>query len=299
MRASVEFLLGLLDADECASLAQEDWDGPHAGVLRLWQQLGFIDAEPGLNPAAGCPHCGEGVPYQLDARLLCPVCLSEVDPARLHLWRVRLSPLLDWIARQWALRGGVRRIDGTLWQMGTWGTNRDVLECFFRKADPISQAGLARLSAYRQAVVLCGVPLARSAGGIDHPHLLLSELLWAGEALSLADPSGLLRPRRAVRFDERSGALHSGGDLLGEVPLGTREYHLLACLAAHPEAYVGYADLKRAVLLRSGSTDQTDEANFCQRLKSRIKKRWVPAIDRLIATSGKGDGYRLRGVIAG
>jgi hypothetical protein len=49
------------------------------------------------------------------------------------------------------------------------------------------------------------------------------------------------------------------------------------------------------VLRRAGSTDTTEEATFCQGLKSRIKKKWVPRIDELIATTNKGDGYRLRG----
>jgi hypothetical protein len=49
--------------------------------------------------------------------------------------------------------------------------------------------------------------------------------------------------------------------------------------------YVAYEDIKHHVLQYSGSTDTTEEATFCQRLKkNRIKKRFVPAIDRLIVT---------------
>jgi hypothetical protein len=56
---------------------------------------------------------------------------------------------------------------------------------------------------------------------------------------------------------------------------------------------VPYADLKHEVLRRSGSADTTEEATFCQKLKSRLKKG-LPAIDRLVVTTNKGDGYRLR-----
>ena len=58
------------------------------------------------------------------------------------------------------------------------------------------------------------------------------------------------------------------------------------CLGMHP--------LKHAVLQTSGSTDETEEATFCQGLKSRIKKKWIARIDDFIATTNKGDGYRLR-----
>ena len=40
--------------------------------------------------------------------------------------------------------------------------------------------------------------------------------------------------------------------------------------------------------------DETEEATFCQKLKSRIKTRHIPQFDRVIVTTNKGDGYRLR-----
>ena len=55
-----------------------------------------------------------------------------------------------------------------------------------------------------------------------------------------------------------------------------------------------YRDLKRAVLARTGGRSETDEATFCQKLKSRIKEKYVHGIDRLVVTTNKGDGYRLR-----
>ena len=84
------------------------------------------------------------------------------------------------------------------------------------------------------------------------------------------------------------------------MPFGSKEYHFLACLAESIDRFVAYGDIKHEVLRRSGSRDTTEEATFCQKLKRRIKeKRWIPAIDRLIATTNKADGYRLRGYAEG
>ena len=102
-------------------------------------------------------------------------------------------------------------------------------------------------------------------------------------------------PAGSIRFAKHSGALWIGDTQAGEVPVGSKEYVFLVCLASHLDHFVPYADLKREVLRRTGSTDETEEATFCQNLKSRIKKKWVPAIDRLVVTTNKADGYRLRG----
>ena len=77
--------------------------------------------------------------------------------------------------------------------------------------------------------------------------------------------------------------------------MGSKEYFFLDCLARHLDTFVPYADLKREVLRRSGSKDSRDEATFCQRLKSAIKKKRIPEIDRFVVTTNKADGYRLRG----
>jgi hypothetical protein len=47
----------------------------------------------------------------------------------------------------------MRRIDEALWQLGTWESPSAVYECFYRRPAPPSEAGAARLSAYRQALV--------------------------------------------------------------------------------------------------------------------------------------------------
>ena len=108
----------------------------------------------------------------------------------------------------------------------------------------------------------------------------------------------LLRQRGNVRFDARSGALWAGDGWLGEVPIGSKEHAFLDCLANRIDRFVPYADIKAHVLRASGSADTTEEATFCQGLKSRIKKKWIPEIDRLVLTTNKGDGYRLRSVMA-
>jgi hypothetical protein len=81
---------------------------------------------------------------------------------------------------------------------------------------------------------------------------------------------------------------------VGEVPVGGREFWFLRALAREVDRFAGYADLKGEVLRQSGGADATDEATFCQKLKSRIKARYVRSIDRLVVASNKGDGYRLR-----
>jgi hypothetical protein len=85
-----------------------------------------------------------------------------------------------------------------------------------------------------------------------------------------------------------------GNAYLGDVPIGSKEYHLLVRLAAEQDRFVAYSDLKHYVLRQSGSTDTADEASFCQSLKSRIKKKWIAKIDLLLATTNKSEGYRLR-----
>ncbi len=291
---SAEFLVGLLDQDGDPCVAAEDFDGPHGAALRTWQSMGFVSREPGWNPAAGCPHCGEGAPYRLGERFLCPACRSLVDPRHLLLWRVDRPGFLGWLADQWGLTGGARRIDGRLWQLGTRESEGIAWEFFFRRSGALSDAAAARLAAYRQAVVLHALPWADPADPFRGPRICLLELLRLGETLTAGDPDELLRPRGGVRFDAETGVLWAGDAWLGEVPLWSKEYHFLRCLAEHLDAFVPYADLKREVLRASGSRDGPEEATFCQKLKSRIKARYVPGIDRFVVTTNKADGYRMR-----
>jgi hypothetical protein len=294
MRESVELLTGLLDRDS-AFIAWEDFEGQHAAALRDWQRLGFLGESPLEHPNPGCPHCDEGFPYRVGDRLLCNRCASAIDPRCLLAWAVDREAFLRWLAGELRLRGGVRRIDGGLWQLGTWEASESVSECFFVGAGPLTEAGARRLAAYRSAVLVYAAPRQPDAEAARLPTVSILELLRQECALTVANLSSLIGGRSDVRFDRRSGTLWVGDERVGEAPVGSREFAFLDCLASHLDQFVPYADLKRFVLQQTGSRDTTEEATFCQGLKSRIKKKWMPRIDVLIATTNKADGYRLRG----
>jgi hypothetical protein len=296
MLGSLEILVGLLDHNEAPRVAAEDFDGEHGPALRAWQDLGFLSREPGVNPAAGCPHCGEGVPYRLGDLFRCSKCVSVVDPRHFQLWEFSPVAFLRWLAGKWRLKGKVRRIEDRLWQLGTREATDGALECFYRKPGFLSSTEAIRLGAYQRSIVLHGLSLPQETGRETGRRFCILEILQWDGCLRVADlDTFLFTGQRRVRFDADSGALWIGDRCLGEVPLHSKEYFFLDCLAESIDRFVAYADLKRFVLRRSGSLDSRDEATFCHRLKSRIKKQWIPEIDRLLATTNKGDGYRLRG----
>lgn len=293
MPTDLEFLLGRFEMAYPAFIAWEDFLGPHGDALRLCQQMGFVGPEPGLHPAPSCPHCYEGVPYRIGERILCNRCCNTVALQHLQLWPLDLDAFLRWLASQLQLQGNVRPLDGRFWQLGS-GRFHDVrYECFYLRGGALTEAEKNRLSAYRNVLLLCGRRRPADAEGMAR-SLSLLEVLELREALTVADLSSLLRTRGAVRFDANRGTLSVEDARLGEIPFGCKEFFFIACLAAKIDAFVPYADIKDYVLHHCGSTDSTEEATFCQKLKSRIKKKWVPEIDRLLATSSKADGYRLR-----
>jgi hypothetical protein len=298
MLASLEFILGLLDREDPAQVAAEDLDGLHGPALRLWQALGFLDRAPGWHPIPSCPFCWEGAPYLLHGRYLCSRCHSTVDPRHLVLWRFERAAFLAWLSRRLRLRGRPQQIDERLWLLGSFLHADQLHACFFCRTGPLSAEGQRRLLAYRNAILLRPLPSGEPATGFRGPCLSLLEILRQDRrSLTAADITTLLRGTGAVRFEEESGAVFAGDVFLGDVPVGAKEYHLLACLWQQMDRFVPYSDLKHYVLRQSGSTDSTEEATFCQGLKSRIKKKWVPKIDLLVATTNKGDGYRLRGFV--
>jgi hypothetical protein len=298
MRHSLAFLLGLFDRSPAACVSWEDFQSEHGPALRLWQQLGLLANEPAWNAAASCPHCWGGTPLPLAGRYVCDSCLSAVDDRHLLLWRFDLDALLVWLVRALSIEGGVRPVEEPLWQLGSFAWEESVYECFLVRGGPVSERGRTRLLAYRHAVLLRPLPGEAGVEGFQGPCVSLLELLRQdADSLTATDLSGLLRKGGTVRFDAESGVLWAGDMWLGEVPVGSKEYHLLACLARQLDRYVPYADLKHAVLRATGSTDTTEEATFCQKLKGRIKKT-VPKIDAVIATTNKADGYRLRGHVA-
>lgn len=294
MSRNIAFLLHLLDHGDEPCVSVDDLDGPHAAILQEGQRLGFVDTEPCASPSPGCPHCGEGVPYRLGQRFLCNGCRSTVEPHWLFRWPLRRERFFSWLGAELGLRGEPRPLDGALWQLGTHAGEDGHRECFYRRPEPLSSAAGTRLGAYQNVLVLFGL-----APPQDETHrirsLSLLELLRGPEPLSVADLQPFLLRRGAVRFELHSGALWVGDACLGEVPVGSAEFFLLARLAADLDHFVPYADLKRAVLRQSGGRDATAEATLCQKLKNRIKAKHIVGIDRLLVTTNKGDGYRLRG----
>jgi hypothetical protein len=292
MTPAVEFLLGLLDLEEPVCLGWEDIVGPHARAVRLWQRMGIVRREPAYNPARSCPECGEGTPYRVGGSWRCDRCRSVVDDRHLLLWPFDAAVFFRWLTRRLGLRGEARPIDGRLWQLGTGTTGGVPFECFCLRGQTAGGRARALLAAYQNVVVLYG--LARPRLGHGYRAVSLLPVLSVGRSMSV-NRAIALGGDRAVRFDAGTGTLWAGGRLLGEVPLGSKEYHFLRCLADRLDRFVPYSDIKRYVRAASGSHDSTDEATFCQLRKSRIKRRCVPDIDRLIDTTNKGDGYRLRG----
>ncbi len=291
--SNLELLLGLYESEVPAGVAWEDFLGPDAPALRTWQQMGFLGREPGCHPSPGCPYCHEGVPYLLGDRCLCNRCHSAVDRRHLLLWPLDLDAFLRWLAAELHLRGDVRRIARRFWQLGTHEDGDGLCECFYSQGSRLPEAARHKLMAYRSAVVLYGLSRPKDAEAL--PATLVSLLEVLGLAESLAITVRTLVPRRGgeVRFDPTSGRLDVGGTWQGEVQAGTREHAFLACLASRRGQFVSYGEIKREVLRRSGGRDSRDEASFCHRLKSRIKKKYIPSVDALVVTSNKADGYRL------
>jgi hypothetical protein len=297
MNRSLEFLLGILTTGRPACVAKTEFDGAHGALLRLWQQSGLIASESEWNPRPSCPHCYEGVPITLSDRWLCPRCLSVVDPSALALLRFNSEALVRLLAQCLKLQGDVRQVDDSLWQLGSFSDDGSLTECFFCQTSVTSERGEERVRAYRRALLISPLPQSVVMPGFHGPCVSLLELLCCGSCeLGVRDLATLLHARTNVEFDEDSGELKAGARLLGDVPVGSKEHALLACLWQHRDKYVPYRDLKRFVLLQTRSKDSTDEATFCQRLKNRMKKG-IPEIDRLITTTNKGEGYRLRGYL--
>jgi hypothetical protein len=294
---NLEFLVGLLDEDGPEAVAAEDFDGPHGSALAHWQGLGFIGREPGVNPCSSCPYCHAGTPYALGGRYRCNACFGIVEERHLLLWPVQRQALLGWVAHAWGLQGGVRRVEGNLWHLGSREAAGNRIECFFKRAGPLSDLGARMIASRRGALGLCGVLLPPEAERYGLRWVSLLEVLRNEGDLRVLTLEAVFAGRAEVRFDGVSGTLWAGARRVGEVPHGSREFFFLDCLARHLDIFMPYADLKRAVLSKTGGSDQTEEATFCHGLKRRIKKEYIPEIDRFLTTTNKGDGYRLRASI--
>lgn len=295
MHPSLELFLGRLDDADPAFASPEDFDGPHGGALELFQALGFLAVEPEANPVPSCPHCAEGAPAAVGGRFLCTACRSEVQWRFLSVWRFSHKAFLGWLAGRLGLDAGVRQVEERLWALGRLRGGEVRYECFYRRPGPLSEPGRRTLAAFRSVLVFYGLPPAPEDAGVHGPRLSLLDVLELGTTVEAMPVADLLSRGGEVRFDRHSGALWRGDVLLGEVPFGSKEYYFLECLAVRLDHFVPYPDIKAYVLRRAGSVDETEEATFCQGLKSRIKRKWIPMIDRLVITTNKADGYRLRG----
>ncbi len=289
---SLAFLLRLLATKGPAFVTAEDIDGPAKDAIAKWQELGFIGREPGVHPHPSCPHCSEDVPYRAEGRLICSACRSTVGGRELLAWPVHRDAFLRALSSHFGLHDGVHKTDGELWELGSGKVDGNVVACFFHIGGPLSESARARLASYRRTLVFTA-QLAHDAGRPGR-WVSLAELLEADGTFTRVGLPELLRDRGLVRFNRETGALRVGAAFAGEVPPGSREWAFLACLAEQLDQFVPYRDLKRAVLRETGGSGGTDEATLCQKLKSRIKEKYISDIDRLIVTTNKGDGYRLR-----
>lgn len=296
MQASIAFLLGLLADKDPVVVTGEDFEGEHGSALQLWQRQGFVATEPAWNSHPSCPYCQEGRPHLVGNHFRCAACHSVVDRRYLLLWRLDLGAFLRWLTHSLMLRGEVNQLDEQLWQLGTLRSGTTPLECFFCRRGVPGEQARQRLLAYRNALVFRPLPTQSEITGFQGLQRYLLELLSLDRDLLVLAEGTLLQNGRHVRVDKANGAVWAGSELLGEVAPGSKEYALLILLWRRLDEYVAYSDLKKFVLQATGSADSADEATFCQRLKSRIKKS-IPAIDRLITTTNKADGYRLRRVI--
>lgn len=209
------------------------------------------------------------------------------------------AAFLTWQALALRLRGGVRQVEPRLWHLGTWGKGGSATECFYQRPGELSPPGAGRLEAYQSVAVLHGPAPLFGPAPAGLRRLPLSRLLAWEDGRLAARPLDEDVPRAAVRFDPASGTLWAGTRRLGEVPLASKEFYLLECLAEHPDRYVGYGHLRREILRRSGGQDSRDAATFAHEVKRRIKRQFITDIDSVLTTNNKGAGYRLRAGLAG
>lgn len=298
MRRALESLFRLMDSTCPAEVSAEELDGPHGLMLRMFHRMSFLASEPCMNPVPSCPDCFSGTPYLLGDQYVCNHCRSNVDKRHLQLWRFDLESLLRWFAREQGLRGGIARIDDGLWRLGALDDGpHHIRECFFLRGEACSDMARRRLAAFSSVLILHG----RS----EPPQIQVigARMLAITEALTIEGGRLVVRPLPAclgsrqngvARFDRSTGVLSLGDDPLGRIPPGTREFAFVDRLSSALGEVVAYADLKRAVCRATGSIDSRDEATFCHRLKSRLKKdHGIAAIDRLIQADRALGGYRL------
>ena len=294
MPASLEFILGILDERSPAFASHDDFTGPHGRALQLWQRLGFLAREPESHPAAGLSPLPRRL--ALPARHETPVSgLPEHGQSpSFGARRFDLDAFLSWLAQGLNLTGGGRPLDDNIWHLGSLLLDDRRQECFFHRGATLSAQGRERLLAASECpahLVLAHGPAGGFFQATACPCLIFSATTRA--RCVLPTWLGCCTAGRAVRFDAGSGTLWAGDRVLGHVPPGGKECHFLDCLWRHAGAVVPYADIRHHVMQQSGSRDAVaDEATYCQKLKSAVKKR-ITNIDDVIAATNKGHGYQL------
>lgn len=297
MRNTAAVIAGLLDRGDRAWVAAADWAGPDAAAFAPLKELGWVGEEPLTHPLPVCPYCRVGTPHPWPGRAVCDECQTVLDPAGTRVWPFRGDAFAGWLAGALGLTSDPRPLAVGTWQLGTLRLGGQAWECFYRGGQPLGDPVRRRVAAYRNALVVCGFPAHVGDPDLPGRHVLLGDVLTA-DPFGVRPPEELLSGGGRVRFDPHAGGVWAGAELLGEVPPGTREYYLLARLAAEMDTVVPYADLKHFVTREAGSADRSDDATFCHKLKGRIKAHWVPAIDAVLVGSSAGGGYRLRAVRA-
>lgn len=296
MRRAADVIAGLLDRGDRGWVTAADRAGADALVYGALAQHGWVAGQPLMHPVPTCPYCSVGTPHDWDGRLICDECQTVLDATSVQIWPFRAEAFVRWFSTEAGLSGGGRAVAPGVWQFGTYRADGVPWECFYRGIAPLSATASQRVAAYRNALVVCGHAVHIGDPTVPGRHVLLADVL-TDLPLRVRPLCEVLSPTGPVRFERHCGRLWAGSACLGEVPAGSKEYYLLARLAAEADHFVQYADLKQFVQREARCADQTDEATFCQRLKSRIKKHWVPEIDSVLATTNKADGYRLRATV--
>jgi len=297
MHPSLDFLFRLLDGSYPAVVSAEELDGPHEKALYVCQRMGFLATEPSMNAVPSCPACVAGTPYRQGDRYICNRCRSPVDVRQLQLWRFDLPSLLRWFSGEQHLQGDIERIDDGLWRLGTLDAGGGIRECFYVRGAGCSDRARERLAAFQRVVLLHGKREPPRIEAVPARSLLFADTVTIrGERLDARPLPAFFERQRtaAVRFHPATGQLSLGDALLGRIAAGTREFAFLERLSDAQGEVIAYGELKRAVCRATGSIDSRDEATFCHRLKSRLKKNHgITAIDRLIEADRAQGGYRL------
>lgn len=296
MDNKLEPLFRLIDESNPALVTSEDFDGPACAALRAFDAMGFLGSEPGMNPSPSCPYCRAGTPYRLPDAYFCGLCRSAVDPQSLLVWCIDVARFLHWFASEQNLEGETERIDESLVRLGTLKTATSSTECFYARGPSLTPTASRRVRAFRRVLILHGRTEPPEIVGTEPRFLSLADTLTIdGVRLSTVPLASFIEEGGEVRFDVAIGSLSVGGASLGVIPAGTREFAFIECLYRHIGTVVPYADLKEDVCHRSGSRDSTDEATFCHKRKSRLKRMLAGApIDELIVADRYRGGYALR-----